>query len=248
MTASQMTDQLETSSLLYREPALYAEMTDDGAAPTSAAILALADRFGPADARSALDIGCGTGAVLERLAHRYTTAVGVDLLPGMVEIAKERRADLDVRTGDMRTVRLGSSFDVVTCVGNALSYLTASHDLAAAFRTFAEHCVPGGLLVLQTIASCPKLDKPKMSSAMADGRRANVTVAYSLEDGEETLVMRRRWEFDDGRCETDVVRRRVLPPDEQALFAAAAGFIPAAQGGNAPQDMTTFVRKGAPHV
>jgi len=235
---------LEESSLLYRQPALYAEMTDAGATATAAAIAALADCHGLAGAESVLDVGCGTGAVLEQLTYKYLKSVGIDLLPGMVEIAMKRRPQLEMHVGDMRTVRLGRRFDVVTCIGNALAYLTASDDIGAAFATFAEHCAPGGVLIIRTLTAFPPLDRPRTSRTRVSGRSADVTTTYTRDPATEVLILTRRWDFGDGDPATDVVRRRVLTSDEQASFAAAAGFIPV-RASTADKDMTIFIRDDA---
>src|SRR5215472_16350019 len=37
-----------------------------------------------------LEIGCGTGSLLEMLAHRGATVTGIDTAPGMIEVAQRR--------------------------------------------------------------------------------------------------------------------------------------------------------------
>lgn len=234
---------LETASLSYRRPEIYAALTDDGAPGTAAAIAATLHVHGMAGAFSVLDIGCGTGAVLEELAKLYPTVVGVDLLPGMVELASVRRPDLDIRQGDMRTVRLGREFDVVTCVGNALAYLIRPDDIAAAFSTFAEHCLPGGVLLVQTLVDVPELDVAKTSRVCAGGREAEVTTSYSLDPADGALVMTRSWVFADGDTAVDVIRRRVLAPDELGEFAVAAGFRPGELRPSRSDRMMVFTRE-----
>jgi SAM-dependent methyltransferase len=215
---------LEAASLPYRRPEFYAALTDDAAPRTAAVINAVVQRYGPAGAASVLDIGCGTGAILEELSKHYPTAVGVDLLPGMVKLASVRRAMLDVRRGDMRNVRLHQMFDVVTCVGNALAYMISQEDIAAAFTTFAEHCLPGGLLLVQTLMEVPDLNVVKTASAFVDARAAEATITYTLDLEDGALVMTRSWTFADGETTVDMIRRRVLTADELASFATAAGF------------------------
>ncbi|MBS2545501.1 class I SAM-dependent methyltransferase [Catenulispora sp. NL8] len=217
-------EHLKEASLLYREPALYAQMTDADAIDRAAAIIALAAVHGPSGAKSVLDLGCGTGAVLEQLACTYSDQAGVDLLPGMIDIAKKHRPELDLRVGDMRTVRLGRSFDVVICVGNALAYLIEPEDVQAAFATFAEHCVPGGLLIIQTPTVYPPLDRNRNAKAEVSGRHAGVVIRYTRDPRDETFTMTRHWNFEDGERTTDVVRRRVLSIEEQAVFANSVGF------------------------
>src|SRR5690349_4852611 len=60
-----------------------------------------------------LEVGCGTGLILERLARIAKSAKGIDLSPGMLEKAKER--GLDVQQGSILELPYpDSSFDV-TC-------------------------------------------------------------------------------------------------------------------------------------
>nr|WP_237531955.1 class I SAM-dependent methyltransferase [Streptomyces sp. SID8352] len=99
------------------------------------------------DARTLVDFGCGTGRDLEILAKHFE-CIGVDLQPGMVDHAHQARPELDIRTGDMRTVRLGQRMDVVTCMGNSLAYVHDNEAISQVFATFAAHARPGALLVL----------------------------------------------------------------------------------------------------
>jgi ubiquinone/menaquinone biosynthesis C-methylase UbiE len=59
-----------------------------------------------------LEVGCGTGLILERLAAHCKTAKGVDLSPGMLEPAKAR--GLDVQVGSATSLPFeDEQFDVV---------------------------------------------------------------------------------------------------------------------------------------
>ena len=76
-------------------------------------------RAGPGPFRAMLDIGTGTGRMLELFASRYERALGVDLSPAMLAVA---RANLERAAIDHARVRLGDvmnlpvvrdSFDLV---------------------------------------------------------------------------------------------------------------------------------------
>ncbi|WP_420488809.1 class I SAM-dependent methyltransferase [Kribbella italica] len=57
--------------------------------------------------RGVLDLGCGTGRHLAGLVAEFgVDAVGVDLQEQLVEYGRQRYG-VDVRVGDMRSVRLG---------------------------------------------------------------------------------------------------------------------------------------------
>jgi ubiquinone/menaquinone biosynthesis C-methylase UbiE len=66
-----------------------------------------------------LEVGCGTGLLLERLARVTRSARGIDLSPGMLEKARDRGLD----------VRQGSAVD--------LPYPDASFDVTCSFKVLA---------------------------------------------------------------------------------------------------------------
>lgn len=100
---------------------------------------------------SILDLGCGTGGHAIPLARRGYEVTGIDLSPEMVDQAAEKaRAhslDVEFTVGDVRSLRLGRTFDAVVSMFAVLSYQLTNEDLAAAFETVAAHLEPGGLFV-----------------------------------------------------------------------------------------------------
>ncbi|MFL5736557.1 MAG: class I SAM-dependent DNA methyltransferase [Actinomycetota bacterium] len=100
------------------------------------------------DARSLLDVACGTGWHLERLRDWYAVE-GVDASPAMLEIAGRRLGDVSLHLGDMRSFELGKRFDVVTCLSSSIAHMRTGEDLRRAVRTMARHLTEGGLLVLE---------------------------------------------------------------------------------------------------
>jgi 2-polyprenyl-6-hydroxyphenyl methylase/3-demethylubiquinone-9 3-methyltransferase len=113
-------------------------------------VLDTIDRFAPRGGR-ALDVGCGTGFLLERLAERGFAGIGVDLSPESVAIAQRRLAEIGV--ADRLRAEVGSAyeppdgpFDLVTLT-DVLEHL---EDPRACLRAVRERMTPGGLLVIST--------------------------------------------------------------------------------------------------
>ena len=108
---------------------------------------ALIGRLAP-DARSLLDVGCGTGRHLEELQRWYTVA-GLDIDPQMVTIARGRLPGVPVHQADMVGFDLHREFDVVTCLFSAIAYVRTPDRLRAAVAGMARHVRPGGLLLVE---------------------------------------------------------------------------------------------------
>ena len=93
-----------------------------------------------------LDLGCGGGHLLSHFTPHFITEA-VDISPQMLEISKGLNPYTIHHLGDMRTVRLGRTFDVVT-IHDAVNYMVTENDLRSAIRTTQEHLAPGGLVLL----------------------------------------------------------------------------------------------------
>ncbi|MCC9153607.1 class I SAM-dependent methyltransferase [Streptomyces parvulus] len=211
---------LAASNLFYRDPALYDRVQSDSTSASTCR--ALVERHHP-DARTLLDLGCGTGRDLELLAHHFD-CIGVEVQPGLVDYARRTRTGLDIRLGDMRTIRLDHTADVLTCLGNSLSYVHDNQDIQAVFRTFAAHARPETLLVLCCSVAPIERDEPQETEVETGSGTAQVTITYEWDLRAQTNTTRRHWVFDSGEETRDVIRRRVLGPRELELYAALAGF------------------------
>jgi SAM-dependent methyltransferase len=94
-----------------------------------------------------LELGSGGGHNAVHLRRSFTMTL-VDLSPDMLAMSRRLNPDCAHHVGDMRTVRLGRTFDAVF-VHDALAYMTTRADLQAAAHTAFAHCRPGGLAVFE---------------------------------------------------------------------------------------------------
>lgn len=116
-------------------------------APWLRAIVALAHEHGLAG-RRALDVACGTGKSLAALLDLGFLATGCDASPCMAAIARSKLSGrADVHVADMRSLPVYGSFDLVTCLDDALNHLPSAGDVSRALRAMAANLGTGGLLV-----------------------------------------------------------------------------------------------------
>jgi ubiquinone/menaquinone biosynthesis C-methylase UbiE/DNA-binding transcriptional ArsR family regulator len=115
---------------------------------------AMLERAGPGPFRAMLDVGTGTGRMLELFAPLTERALGVDLSPAMLAVARanlERAgiAHARVRIGDSTNLPvLRDSFDLVV-IHQVLHFLD---DPAAAIAEAVSALAPGGLLLIVDFA------------------------------------------------------------------------------------------------
>jgi SAM-dependent methyltransferase len=122
------------------------EATGKDYAAESAVLYALIQERNPG-AHTLLDVACGTGAHLRHLRDRYEVA-GVDLDPAMVQEARRHLGEDAVVQGDMRSLRLDTTFDAVLCLFSSIGYVHDTDELDAAVASMAAHLNRGGVLVV----------------------------------------------------------------------------------------------------
>jgi SAM-dependent methyltransferase len=95
--------------------------------------------------RRLLDVACGSGESFRPFLARGYSVTACDISPRMVALAAGGRAEVLVE--DMRSLPLLGQHDLITCLNDAINYLTEPGELAAALRGMARNLAPGGVLV-----------------------------------------------------------------------------------------------------
>lgn len=108
----------------------------------------LIKRYKP-DAKSILDLGCGTGRHAALLAQTGYKVHGIDMSKDMLAVANESTDGEHIvfSCDDVRLARLDKTFDVVVSLFHVISYQTSNDDLLKAFTTAYEHLNPGGVFI-----------------------------------------------------------------------------------------------------
>jgi SAM-dependent methyltransferase len=108
-------------------------------------------RFARRPVRTVLDIACGTGPHLVRLAERGYQTTGLDLSQRNIEYLGERLADKGLRgdlvVGDMTNFRLKRPVDAAICMQDSQGHLLTNEQLLAHLRSVGRNLKRGGLYI-----------------------------------------------------------------------------------------------------
>jgi len=103
--------------------------------------------------KTILDLGCGTGNHDLPLGRRGYRVTGIDLSREMLSLARKKAAAVRVRPrfvqADMRSFRLGQTFDVAICMFGAFGYLLTERDALRSLRSIRVHLGPRGFFVFE---------------------------------------------------------------------------------------------------
>ena len=103
------------------------------------------------DARSVLDLGCGTGELAAALGEGRSVT-GVDPAAAMLDIARARPGGDRVAwvEADARDLRLGQRFDLILLTSHSFQVFLTDDDQHAALATIAAHLAPSGRFIFDT--------------------------------------------------------------------------------------------------
>jgi SAM-dependent methyltransferase len=193
-------------------------------------------RYARGRVRRVLDIACGTGPHLSRLADHGYQMAGLDLSRANIQFlgerlaAKGQRAELVV--GDMTDFRLAKPVDAAICMQDSQGHLLTNEQLLAHLRTVARNVRRGGLYVFDRyMASSWTNPARSWSWSRRRGRlivRASFSALHDLDP--VTQIFKERLTLEAVENGTRRVYRQthksrmVFPQELKTLVELAGGF------------------------
>jgi SAM-dependent methyltransferase len=193
-------------------------------------------RYARRPVRRVLDIACGTGPHLIRLAQRGYQTVGLDLSPDNIRYLGERLLARgltgELVVGDMTDFHLARPVDAAICMQDSQGHLLTNEELLAHVRAVGRVLRRGGLYVFDRYMASSWTNPARSWSWSRRRGRVIVRATFSaLRDVDPvSQIFRERLELEAVENGTRRVYRQthrsrmVFPQELRALVSLAGGF------------------------
>ena len=199
------------------------------------------NRTTPTSESVILDIGCGTGHHVAKLADNGLTVVGIDLSPSMIRKAKENYPQYNFMVGDVlrEDEFKPRSFTHILCLYFTIYYIEDK-------QRFYNHCYewlqPGGHLIIHLvnrdkfdpilptanglfIVSPQKYAKKRITHSKVTFNEFVYNADFQLPAGSDVATFNEKFKFNDGKVRKQEHTLYMEPQTTIINYAQDAGFI-----------------------
>jgi 2-polyprenyl-3-methyl-5-hydroxy-6-metoxy-1,4-benzoquinol methylase len=146
-------------------------------AAESARITETIRRFHP-QARTLLDVACGTGKHMQHLAADFQVE-GVDANDEFLDVIRGRSPGTPVHCSKMEVLDLGRRYDVVCCLFSSIGFVRTVEALQQTMRNFAQHLNPGGLVLIEPWFSRENFWAGRINALYVDEPELKIAMMYT---------------------------------------------------------------------
>jgi ubiquinone/menaquinone biosynthesis C-methylase UbiE len=168
-------------------------------------------------ARSILDVACGTGEHARWLASNHGFEVtGLDLDDALLAVARRKVPQGQFICADMEAFDLGQQYDAVICLFSSIAYLVTLDRVSRAFERFRHHLQPEGIVLVEPWFEPGIIDPARLSRRSVELEWGRVErLSQIAVDGR---ISRIHFQY---KIETTAGRREVSEVHELGLFTVA---------------------------
>lgn len=182
--------------------------------------------YGIPEGSDILDLGCGTGTLLDNIYSAKSLFLGIDLAPEMIDIARKNHQHIEFIAMDMCAVDLKRSFDLILCTNDAINYLIPE-SRGLLFELIAKHLKSNGVCYIDFDTETDIVDCWDGQASHSEGIGWQVTRSSFYDTVEKVGTERQDWEvFEQGELKkiTEIHKLYPLSPREVTELAEKSGM------------------------
>ncbi len=184
-------------NFLYDHPPLYEKVFADYAAKLASATRIVFSRHLTKASRAILDIGCGTGQVLNLVLDDGDDGAGLDASERMISYGRSKYPRLQLKQCRMQSFSFDRRFDAFLMLGSVLNYALADEDLDGTLVRIIEHAKPDAVLFMSFWNSGIFLGDGSRTRQLGmidcDGFSAELETVYSFCLKDQLMQRQRTW-------------------------------------------------------
>jgi SAM-dependent methyltransferase len=178
--------------------------------------------------KKVLDVCCGTGTMCEMLEREGLSMSGLDLAPGMIEVAREKahRKKFDIRyeVMDACTFEMNETYDAALSFFDSLNNILDPNGLEMAFHRVFQHLRPGGSWIFDLNTAYA------FEAQLFDQQdlRQNVKLRYKWQgewDPEQKIITVNMKFWKDGEEFDEVHKQRAHEVEDVYAMLERVGFV-----------------------
>ena len=170
---------------------------------------------------SAVDLACGTGILCRILGDQGIKTTGMDLSPGMIEIARQADPRILYEVGDMTTYCPAQPVDLVTCTGDAVNHIPDPAAVQKIFDLVYSYLNPGGWFVFDLLNEHEVSDSEPFEMDFDENTR--VWFQMTRPEPDRVNLKIRVYEQDSLAFEENI-RERIYAPERILEMLRRSGF------------------------
>lgn len=136
------------------------------------------------EAKTLLDLACGTGGIAQGLIDSYEL-VGLDNAPAMLRLAREKLPHTPLLLANMVDFKIKQKFDVIYCLHNSVNHILTFHEWQSMFTNVAAHLNKNGIFIFD-INPIEKMDELAQSGPFVTQVRQDYVITQVTKDAIES--------------------------------------------------------------
>ena len=169
---------------------------------------------------SHLDIGCGTGNLLEYSDSLGFKAKGIDVSPGMIKVARSKlNLNIDLSCTNIFEL-VGTSWDIITANNDVINYIAVDYELTDILNHVSGLLLQNGICYADVVSDYDILENWEYSGhSHTDLKTFRCNVSYKVENHTyPTGLVKRDWEIKENnqwvKKESEIEVLRGISVDE----------------------------------